>query len=498
MEKLVEWLVGQVWSIGLVFFALGAGLFFTIATRFVQIRYFKEMIKLLFEGKSSDSGVSSFQAFCMALAGRVGIGNIAGVATAIAFGGPGAVFWMWVMAILGGASAFIESTLAQVFKSKVGNEYRGGTPYFIEKGLKIKWFATLVAIVVTISYGILLPGIQSSTIAVGFENTSGINKGITGVLLVALLAAIIFGGVKRIASVAEKIVPFMALGYVIVTFIILFANMTEVPAMFSLIFSSAFGLNEAFGGIVGAAIAWGVKRAVFSNVAGVGEGTYSSAAAEVSHPAKQGLVQAFSVYIDTIVVCTATALMILVTGMYSVTPEGKEPIVETMGNVEAGPIYTQEAVETVLPGFGSMFVSIAIFFFAFTTLMAYYYISETTLVYLDKKLKLQWLKTVLKIVFLVMVYIGSVESASLLWALGDLGIGSMAWLNLVAILLLTKPTLKVLKDYESQKKAGKDPVFDPRKVGISGADFWEEKSPDKKNNTSKEKVSIFPRKDASL
>lgn len=490
MEKLVEWLVGQVWSIGLVIFALGAGVFFSIVTRFLQIRYFKEMIKLLFEGKSSDSGVSSFQAFCMALAGRVGIGNIAGVATAIAFGGPGAVFWMWVMAILGGASAFVESTLAQVYKIKVGNEYRGGTPYFIEKGLKIKWFAALVAIVVTISYGILLPGIQSSTIAVGFENTSGIDKGITGALLVALLAMIIFGGVKRIANVAEKIVPFMALGYVVVTFIILFANITEVPAMFSLIFSSAFGVNEAFGGIVGAAIAWGVKRAVFSNVAGVGEGTYSSAAAEVSHPAKQGLVQAFSVYIDTIVVCTATALMILVTGMYSVTPEGKEPIVETMGNVEAGPIYTQEAVETVLPGFGSMFVSIAIFFFAFTTLMAYYYIAETTLVYLDKKLKLQWLKTVLKIVFLVMVYIGSVESASLLWALGDLGIGSMAWLNLVAILLLTKPALKVLKDYEIQKKAGKDPIFNPRKVGISGADFWEEKCREMERDASKDKISI--------
>ncbi|MBS4190774.1 alanine:cation symporter family protein [Bacillus sp. FJAT-49705] len=475
MESIVNWAVDQVWSLGLVVFALGAGLFFSFATRFVQIRYFKEMIKLLFEGKSSESGVSSFQAFCMALAGRVGVGNIAGVATAIAFGGPGAVFWMWVMAILGGASAFIESTLAQVYKIKVGNQYRGGTPYFIEKGLKMKWFAALVAIVVTICYGILVPGIQANTIAVGFENTAGLNKSITGIILVALLAIIIFGGVKRIATVTEKIVPFMALGYVIVTFMILFANISEVPAMFALIFSSAFGVNEAFGGIIGAAVAWGVKRAVFSNVAGVGEGTYSSAAAEVSHPAKQGLVQGFSVYIDTIVVCTATALMILVTGMYSVTPEGEAPIVDKMGSIEAGPIWTQEAVESVLPGFGSMFVSIAIFFFAFTTLMAYYYIAETTLVYLDKKLKMNWMKTILKIVFLGMVYIGSVESASLLWALGDLGFGSMAWLNLVAILFLTKPAIKVFKDYEAQKKAGKDPVFDPIKVGISGADFWEEK-----------------------
>ncbi|KEK23108.1 alanine/glycine:cation symporter family protein [Bacillus gaemokensis] len=490
MEKLVEWLVGQVWSIGLVVFALGAGIFFSIATRFLQIRYFKEMIKLLFEGKTSETGISSFQAFCLALSGRVGIGNIAGVATAIAFGGPGAVFWMWVMALLGGASAFVESTLAQLYKSKVGNEYRGGTPYFIEKGLKLKWFAVLVAIVVTLSYGVLLPGIQSSSIAVGFENSSAISKNVTGILLVVLLAAIIFGGVKRIAVVSQALVPFMAIGYVVVTCIVLIANVTEFPSMFVLIFSSALGTNQAFGGIVGAAIAWGVKRAVFSNVAGVGEATYSSAAAEVSHPAKQGLVQAFSVYIDTIVVCTSTALMILITGMYNVAPEGKEPIVQTMGNIEPGPIYTQQAVETVFSGFGPLFISIAIFFFAFTTLLAYYYIAETTLVYLDHKLKLNWLKTVLKIGFLIMVYIGSVESASFLWNLGDLGIGSMAWLNLIAILFLTKPALKVLKDYESQKKAGKDPVFNPREAGFDDIEFWEEKCEELKKKATNERVEI--------
>ncbi|MFL0365639.1 alanine/glycine:cation symporter family protein [Pseudobacillus sp. 179-B 2D1 NHS] len=484
MEELVNWAVSKVWSLGLVVFALGAGLFFSIMTRFVQIRYFKEMLKLLFEGRRSESGVSSFQAFCMALAGRVGIGNIAGVATAIAFGGPGAVFWMWIMALLGGASAFIESTLAQVYKIKDGEQYRGGTPYFIEKGLNIKWFAVLVAVVVTLCYGVLVPGIQANTIAVGFENTMGLNRNITGIILIALLGVIIFGGVKRIATVAEKVVPFMALGYVVMTFVILMANASEVPAMFSMIITSAFGTNEMFGGMIGAAIAWGVKRAVFSNVAGVGEGTYSSAAAEVSHPAKQGLVQAFSVYIDTIIVCTATALMILITGMYSITPEGQKPIVENMKGVEAGPMWTQEAVESVMPGFGSLFVAIAIFFFAFTTLMAYYYISETTLVFLDRKQKFKWVKNALMVIFLGMIYFGSIKSASLLWALGDLGFGSMAWLNLVAILLLTKPALKVFKDYESQKKAGLNPVFDPLKLGIKGADFWEEKN---KETSSKDK-----------
>lgn len=488
MEELVNWAVSKVWSLGLVFFALGAGLFFSIITKFVQIRYLKEMVKLLFEKANPESGVTSFQAFCMSLAGRVGIGNIAGVATAIAFGGPGAVFWMWVMALLGGASAFIESTLAQVYKVRDGNQYRGGTPYFIEKGLNLKWFAVFVAVVVTLCYGILVPGIQSNTIAVGFENTLGLNRNITGIILVVLLAIIIFGGVKRIANVAEKVVPFMALGYVIVTFVLLIANASEVPGMLWLIISSAFGANEIFGGIVGAAIAWGVKRAVFSNVAGVGEGTYSSAAADVSHPAKQGLVQAFSVYIDTLVVCTATALMILITGMYSITPENLEqPIVDNIPGVEAGPMWTQAAVENVVPGFGGLFVAIAIFFFAFTTLMAYYYISETTLVYLDRNRKYKWIKNVLMIVFLGMIYFGSVENASLLWALGDLGFGSMAWLNLVAILLLTKTALKIFKDYEAQKKAGKEPVFDPVKLGIKGADFWEEKI---KNNGSKDKENV--------
>lgn len=485
MESVVNWMVDQVWSLGLVVFVLGAGLFFTISTRFVQLRYFKHTIKLIFEGKSSQNGISSFQAFCLALAGRVGIGNIAGVATAIAFGGPGAVFWMWIMALLGGASAFVESTLSQVYKRKIGNEYRGGTPFIIEKGLNMRWFGVLMAIVVTVSYGILVPGVQSNSIAVGFENVIGLHKGITGIILVFLLAIIIFGGVKRIASVADKVVPFMALGYVLVTFIVLFANITEVPKMFSLIFSSAFGMNEAFGGIIGAAIAWGVRRAIFSSVAGVGEATYSSAAAEVSHPAKQGLVQAFSIYIDTIVVCTATAFMILITGMYSVTPEGKEPIVNTMGAVEPGPIYTQAALDTVFPGYGPLFVAIAIFFFAFTTLMAYYYISETTIIFLDKNLKMPWLKTVLKLCFLAMIYLGCIKSASLMWALGDLGFGSMAWLNLIAILLLTKPTLKILKDFDVQMKAGKDPVFDPVKVGIKGADFWEEKNQEETRNEEK-------------
>ncbi len=477
MEQLVNTLVGYIWGDTLVYLALGVGLYFTIITRAVQFRYFFEMMRLLRERKESADGISSFQAFCMALSGRVGVGNIAGVATAIAAGGPGAVFWMIVMALLGGASAFIESTLAQVYKERADDQYRGGSPYYIEKGLGLKAFAVVAATVICLSYGVLVPGIQANTIAESFSTAFGLPSYITGAIVTALLGLIIFGGIKRIARVADKVVPVMAIAYVILMAIILGSNAEKIPALLQLIVSSAFGADAVFGGIVGTAIAWGVRRAVFSNVAGAGEATFSSAAAEVSHPAKQGLVQGFSVYIDTVIVCTATALMILITESYNVLPPGAtSPLVEHVPGLVAGTAYTQAAISTVFADYGSSFVAIAIFLFAFTTLMAYYYIAETTMVYLDSKLRYPILKVVLKIVFLVVVYLGSVQSVSLMWGLGDIGFGSMCYLNFVAIVLLSKPAIKVLKDYDRQKKAGLDPVFDPRVAGVDNADFWIEYS----------------------
>ncbi|CAM5779868.1 alanine/glycine:cation symporter family protein [Brevibacillus borstelensis] len=473
MEAFVNWLNGIIWSQGLIYLCLGAGLFYSLATRFMQVRHIKDMVKLMFDGKSSEAGVSSFQALSMALSGRVGTGNIAGVATAIAYGGPGAVFWMWLIAFLGAGSGFVEATLGQVYKTKQDGQFRGGPAYYIEKGLKLKWYAVLFAIVTVFATGMLLPGVQANSIAAGMENAFGIHPAITGIFLVAVLAFIIFGGVKRIANVAQIVVPFMALGYILVALIIVILNISQLPSVLSLIFSSAFGADAAFGGIIGSAIAWGVKRGIYSNEAGQGTAPHAAAAAEVSHPAKQGLVQAFSVYVDTLFVCTATAFMILFTGMYNVTPEGAPAIVNNLGDVEPGPVYTQQAVESVLPGFGAPFVAIALLFFAFTTIMAYYYMAETNLAYLNRTVKRIWSDYALKIVILGVVFYGSVKSASLAWTLGDIGVGSMAWLNVIAILLLTKPALKVLKDYEDQKKQGKDPVFDPIKLGIKDADFWE-------------------------
>jgi alanine or glycine:cation symporter, AGCS family len=474
LEKFVGDVVGLLWSQPMIYFCLGVGLLFSLLTRFLQVRYFKEMIKLMFEGKSSKAGVSSFQALAIALSGRVGTGNIAGTATAIGFGGPGAVFWMWMIAFIGASSAFIESTLAQVYKVKQDGEYRGGPAYYIEKGIGWKWYGIIFAVSALLAMSLLMPGIQSNSIAAGLDNAFNIDPRISGLLVVLLIGAIIFGGVKRIANVAQYVVPFMAIGYVLVSLIIVAYHVTEVPAVFALIFKSAFAADSVFGGIVGSAIMWGVKRGIYSNEAGQGTGPHPAAAAEVSHPAKQGLVQAFSVYIDTWLVCSATAFMILFTGMYNVQNEAdKSFMVQNLPGVEAGPGFTQAAIESVIPGFGAGFVAVSLFFFAFTTIMAYYYIAETNIAYLVRGRNNKLPMFLLKIVLLASTYYGAVKTADLAWALGDLGLGIMVWLNLIAILILAKPALKVFKDYEQQRKAGLDPVFDSTKLGIKNAEYWE-------------------------
>lgn len=490
MENIVNSINSIVWSVALVWTCLGVGIYFSIRTRFSQIRNIKEMVALLFGGKKSEQGISSFQGFCTALAGRIGTGNIAGVATAIAWGGPGALFWMWLAAFLGAGSAFAESTLGQLYKEEHEGEYRGGPAYYIEKGFGSTTFSKIYgitfAVVTLIAIGILLPGVQANSIAVSVNNAFGLNVNITAVILVVFLALIIFGGIKRIGSAAEYIVPFMGGAYILMALIIIAVNIADLPGILVLIFKSAFGAEATFGGIMGSTIAWGVKRSVYSNEAGQGTGPQASSAAEVSHPAKQGFVQAFSVYVDTLFVCSATGFMIMMTGCYNTYYEGSQKvIVENMpqlGIPEIGPAYTQNAVDTLIPGFGSAFVAVALFFFAFTTLMAYYYIAEVNLTYLVKKVKKgQGSKAainVLRFVLLAMTAFGCVKSAGLAWAMGDIGVGLMAWLNLVAIVLLSNTVIKCFKDYERQMKLGiprDDITFDPEPLGIKGATFWEER-----------------------
>lgn len=485
MNQVVDWLNGVLWSTPVIYFILAVGLLFTILTRFLQVRHIKEMVVLMFQGKSSKEGVSSFQALSIALSGRVGTGNIAGTATAIAFGGPGAIFWMWTIAFIGAGSAFIESTLAQIYKVNQDGQYRGGPAYYIEKGIGWKWFAVLFAFSAILAMSLLMPGIQSDSIAAGLDNAFGVEKWVTGLFLILLIGIIIFGGVKRIATVAQYVVPFMALAYIFVAVIIISMNISQLPVVFMLIIKSAFALESAFGGMLGLAVMWGVKRGVFSNEAGQGTGPHAAAAAEVSHPAKQGLVQAFSVYIDTLFICSATAFMILITGMYNTKGADDSYIVNNLPGVEPGAGYTQAAIESVMPGFGSGFVAIALFFFAFTTIMAYYYMAETNIAYLTRGKNSKIPMFILKVVLLGATFLGAIRESGLVWDLGDVGLGLMVWLNLVAILILAKPALATLRDYEAQKKQGLDPVFDPEKLGIKNADYWSDEYKKKnKDNAS--------------
>ena len=471
MENLITAINDLIWSNALILLCMGAGIYFSVTTKFLQVRYFKEMIRLLFDGKSSEKGVSSFQAFAIAISGRIGTGNIAGVATAIAMGGPGAVFWMWVIAFLGSASAFVEATLGQVYKQVNNGQYRGGPAYYIERGLGIKWYAVLFAVATVLSTALFLPGVQSNSIALSMQNAFDIPVAYTGVGVVLLLAMIIFGGVKRIGKVAEIVVPFMAGAYILMALIIMALNFSQIPAVFSLIIRSAFDLEPAFAGIFGMAVAWGIKRGIYSNEAGQGTAPHAAAAAEVTHPAKQGLVQAFSVYVDTLFVCTATAFMILFTGKYNVANPAGGFLMENIPGAEIGAEYTQLAIATHFPSLGAGFVAVSLLFFAFTTIMAYYYIAETNLTYLDKKGN-KWLLNGLRALMLVATFYGSVKTAEAAWTLGDIGVGLMAWLNVIAILLLRKPALKVFKDYERQKKEGKDPVFKAESVGLANTDEW--------------------------
>ncbi len=488
MQEIIATINGLVWSPALIYLCLGAGLFFSVLTRFVQVRLFREMLHLLFSSKESDRGISSFQALAVSLSGRVGTGNIAGVAAAIGFGGPGAVFWMWVVAFLGASTAYIEAALGQIYKETDEGQYRGGPAYYIEKAMGQKWYAWIFAIATIIAVGVLLPGVQSNSIgnaaqlAIGGESTVQffgdavpMTKMVTAVVVVSILGYIIFGGVKRIAHVTQVVVPFMALGYIIMALGIIAFHIGDLPDILAMIVGDAFTPMAG----VGAAIGWGVKRGVYSNEAGQGTAPHAAAASEVQHPAQQGLVQAFSVYVDTLFVCSATAFMILITNQYYVAGVDVSVSGGVLGNdvIIASPAFTQLALESVMGGFGKVFVAIALFFFAFTTLLAYYYIAETNVAYIRRTFRFPYEITLLKLVLMGSVFYGTIRNADLAWAMGDIGVGLMAWLNIIGILILFlmgSPALRALKDYEKQRKEGVEKyTFDPKKLGIKNADFWE-------------------------
>lgn len=488
LTKFTATLNAYIWSVPLVVLALIVGLIFTISMKVPQLRLFKDMVFYLVKGKTSDEGISSFQGFAMALGGRIGVGNIAGVATAICFGGPGSIFWMWIIAFLGAGSAFAEASLAQLYKEKIDGEYRGGPAYYIAKGTGLKFFGILFAIAAVIANGLTGPTIQAFNVAEATENAFGINPAITGAGVAILFALVVFGGVKRIGRVAEIVVPIMAGLYILLALVILGINFTKIPSMFSLIFSCAFNMNAFYGAIWGSAVMWGVKRGIYSSEAGMGSGAHAAAAAEVSHPAKQGLAQALSIYVDTLLVCTATAIMILSTGMYNVVNEKTgQFLVETLKGVEAGTGYTQATIDTIMPGLGSGFIAVAVFFFAFTTLLSFAFYTETNLDYLTKGFKgHKIIVFVMKIVLVAIILFGSVRSSGVAWNLADIGVGLMAWINLVGLFVLQKQVRTMLKDYEHQKHLGLDPVFDPQACGLN-APLWSAIAREKYSGLNKKK-----------
>ena len=468
--KIVQTVNDIVWSPVLVGLLIFAGIYFSVRTRFVQVRRFGLMVRSLFSRRSAEDkkkGMSSFEAFCVALSGRVGTGNIVGVATAIALGGPGAVFWMWIIAFFGASTAFVESTLAQIYKFPHKTGFRGGPASYIEKGLGQRWMGILFAVLTIVGYGLFLTTVQANGVSSAMANSYNVSPWISGGVLALILGVVIIGGVRSIARVASLVTPFMALGYIIISIVVIALHIDKVPAVFSAIVTGAFGIKPVAGGILGSTIMMGVKRGIFSNEAGQGGGAMVSASAEVPHPVKQGLAQSFSVYVDTLLVCTATALMILCSGTYNIfDAKTGEMLVGSAPSLADNYVnYTQAAVDSVLTGFGGQFVSIALIFFVFTTVMAYYFYAESSLMYIFRG-KSRWetaLVWIFRFAILGATVFGAVRETNVIWQLGDIGVGLLAWVNVIALLLLCKKATTALKDYESRLRSGeKNPVFRPK------------------------------------
>jgi AGCS family alanine or glycine:cation symporter len=437
------------WSYVLIVMLIGCALYFTFKTKFLQFRMLGEMVRLLGDSTSNNNHdgkkqISSFEAFMVSLASRVGTGNLAGVATAIAVGGPGAVFWMWVIALLGASSAFVESTLAQLFKVKGKDSFVGGPAYYMRIGLKKPWMGALFAVLLIFTFPFSFNSVQSNTICAAFEQAFNFDPLIVGIVLTVFTFMIIFGGIQRIAKVSSLIVPIMAVGYILLALFIVAVNFRQIPQVLELIVSSAFGWNQAFGGMIGAALMNGIKRGLFSNEAGEGSAPNVAATADVSHPVKQGLIQTLGVFTDTLVICTCTAFIILFSGVAFTTDAN-------------GIQLTQAALTSQIGNAGNIFVAVAIMFFAFSSIIGNYYYGEANVRYLTNN---KTVMVVFRLLVCGMVMFGALASLDLAWSLADLCMALMTACNLVAIVLLSKYAVRLYNDYTAQKKQGiKDPVF---------------------------------------
>ena len=459
MGALLSTLNEFLYSYILIALLLVAGLYFTFRTRFVQFRLFKEGIQLLSEKSHKQDGVSSFQALMISTASRVGTGNIAGVATALAAGGAGSIFWMWIIALIGAASAFIESTLAQVYKNKDGEQYRGGPAYYMQKALGKRWLGVIFAVLLIACFCFGFNPLQaynvSSAVAYYFDNELLVAL-ILGFILAVLSAFVIFGGVHRIGIISSTVVPVMAVLYILLGVYITFINIDKLPVLFHDIFSAAFDFKAISGGFAGSCVMHGIKRGLFSNEAGMGSAPNAGATADVSHPVKQGLVQTISVFIDTILICTTTAFMLLNYGIY----DGLQ-----------GMPYVQQAIFSEIGEIGIHFITISIFLFAFSSLIGNYCYAEGNLKFIINSKKSLF---IFRVVCILAIFFGAQLDFTTVWNLADVLMGFTAVLNIVVILILGKVAFICLRDYTQQKKEGKDPLFDPEKLGIKHADCWKD------------------------
>ena len=435
---------------------ISAGVYFTVATRFVQFVRPKEMFRLMTSGNKKKGHISSFQAFSISTASRVGTGNIAGVAIAITTGGPGAVFWMWLIAVIGSASAFIESTLAQVYKVKAGAHFRGGPAYYMQTALNARKLALSFSVIITLTFAFVFNSVQANTIAASLQSTFGCAPLWTGIAVSVLTAVIIFGGLRRVAKFSSVIVPAFALAYIVITMAVILLNLEKLPEVFRLIFSDAFSLRNAAGGALGATIMTGARRGLFSNEAGMGSAPNAAATANISHPVKQGYVQAFSVFVDTLIICSCTAFIVLLANYQALDGEGIA--------------LTQRALTQELGGLGSYFLSASVLLFAFTSIIGNYYYGQANVEFLTRS---RTVMVLFRTGVSVMVFLGAVLQLKLVWNAADLFMTVMALMNLYAIFRLRRQALDVLADYRRQKAQGRDPVFDPADVpSVQHTEAW--------------------------
>ncbi|ALQ35237.1 alanine/glycine:cation symporter family protein [Fusobacterium hwasookii] len=464
-------IIGQIntvlWSYVLIALLILSGLFYTIRTGFAQGRLLGDMVALitgklssLKDGEKKVAGqVTGFQAFCIAVASHVGTGNLAGVAIAVVVGGPGALFWMWIIALLGGATSLIENTLAQTYKVKEGNGFRGGPSYYMEKALGQKTLGYIFSVIVIVTFAFVFNTVQANTIAQAFETSFNMSSTIAGIILAGLTALIIFGGLNRIANVVGYMVPIMAIGYVVVALYVLVVNIVHIPGLFMSIIEAAFGLKQAVGGAIGVAMLQGIKRGLYSNEAGMGSAPNAAATSNVSHPVKQGLLQAFGVFVDTILICSATGFIVLLYPEYN-----------TIG--EKGIKLTQLALSHSVGNWGAGFITLCIFLFAFSSLVGNYYYGEANLEFLTKS-KTSML--VFRVLTVACVYLGSVASLGLVWDIADVSMGIMALMNIVVIAILSPKAVAIIRDYIKQRKEGKNPVFRAKDIpGLENTECWDD------------------------